>query len=282
MVVDLPGFSILRSKLENSPQLVANEKPSNTIQFLFETGAFLSSFPAVFLASTMQDTMSSRFLTNRRNSSRKDTDSDHILENNPNVHLNSRIEMDSWPFTSWNNLVSLLTSTSNPSSTMDDSAEINWAQIDSDTLVCASLIHEAMWFVAMKKTADENRWNRRSGEESPMKEQQFLMGFANSLRLRGVFESGLKLCRLELDSSMIDLSSILSTDRIWEDDDHFMELLQQKLGIRSPTHKYSFRKVKQSATKSPKHTKRLSVLASKNPSHFAFFLGSDIMEVFAD
>jgi len=281
VVVDLAGFSILSSKLKNSSPIIGNEKPSITIQYLYETGAFLSSFPVVFLASTMQGTISSRLLINRRNSARKEIESEHILENNPNRRVNSGIEMDSWPFTSWNNVVSLLTTTTNPSSVMDDSVEVHWSQVDSDTLVFKSLIHEAMWFVAMKKTVDENRWSRRNGEELPRKEEQFLMEFAGSLRLRGFFESALQVCQHELDSRVIDLGTLLNTDRIWENDYQLIELLQQKLGLRSPTHKYSFRKVKQNSTTSPKYTQGLATSSLKNPSHFSFFLGSDLATLFA-
>eukprot|EP00532_Pseudo-nitzschia_australis_P002521 CAMPEP_0168193236 /NCGR_PEP_ID=MMETSP0139_2-20121125/18493_1 /TAXON_ID=44445 /ORGANISM="Pseudo-nitzschia australis, Strain 10249 10 AB" /LENGTH=594 /DNA_ID=CAMNT_0008116567 /DNA_START=81 /DNA_END=1863 /DNA_ORIENTATION=- len=145
VVVDVSCLNVLRSNSESCSSFNGKEKSLNMNQFLYETGDILSSFPAVYLASTMQDTLSSKILTNHRSSVRKDIDSDHAIENDPKMGLNSRIEMDSWPYSSWDNLVPLFRSTTSPLNAEDDSVEIHWSQIDSDTLVYVSSIHEAMW-----------------------------------------------------------------------------------------------------------------------------------------
>ena len=113
---------------------------------MLETDGILS----VYIRTTIDHSFSGKMMGNRRNSGKRDNDYDHMLERNPCKGISSRIEVNSWPYTSWNNIIPMLKNTFSLSSE-GDSVEINWSQVDSDTSVYALPIHNAMWFVTMKK-----------------------------------------------------------------------------------------------------------------------------------
>jgi hypothetical protein len=275
VVADVAGFRALRSKSNHGSLIIGKEKSFNTNRCMLEPDDILSAYPAVYIRTTIDHSFSGKMLGNRRNSGKRNNDYDHTLERNPCKGVDSRIEMNSWPYTSWNNIIPMLKNTF-PLSSEGDSVEIHWSQVDSDTSVYTSPIHNAMWFVAMKKTNDDNRWNRRNDEERTRKEQQFFSDFPASLRLRGIFKSNLKINNDDEDSLLNELSINLIGDRLLDNGEtsQLLESFKRIFGLRSQGNKHGVQFRKQNATISPEFL--------TYPSHYAFFLGIHLMDSLGD
>ena len=283
VVADVAGFHMHRLKSNHGSSIIGKEELSSTNHCIPEPDDVLSAFPAVYLRTTIDHNLSSKMLGNRRNSGKKKNDNDYILEINPSKGVSSRIEKNSWPFTSWHNIIPMLKNIT-PSSLETNFSEINWSQVDSDTSVYASPIHNAMWFVAMKKTNDDNRWNRRNDEERTRKERQFFSDFSASLRLSDIFKTNLKIHNNDADSLLNELSHTLVGDRLLDNDDtsQLLESFKRIFGLRSLANKHSIQFRKRNATDSPELFKGLPTWYSTYPSHYAFFLGSQLMDSLGD
>ena len=283
IVVDVPGIHLLRSKSEHGSSIIRKEMSFTTNRYMLESDDILSAFPAVYIRSTTHINSSSKTLDNRRNSGRKDNDDERAVEKNPRNSINSKIEVNSWPHTSWNNLVPML-KTINPLSSEAGLDDISLSRIDEDTSAYISPINSTMWFVAMKKMTDHNRWSRPNDDELPKKEQQFFRNFAASLRLTNVFNINLGTNNLKMDSILNELNNTLKGDKMSDCDDtsHLLESFNRIFALRSPSNKYSLQLGGEKPPVIPRLSKEQPKLSPKYPSHFAFFLGSHLMDSICD
>jgi hypothetical protein len=234
----------------------------------------ISAFPAVYMRSPINHNS-----PNKKNSGTKDPVAVDTFEKDTSTNFRVRT-LHSWPYTSWTSLVSYLKRTLS-SVSGDDSAEIQWSQIDSETWVSSQSINDNMWLIAMRKSADDNRWNRKSNEERPGKEEEkFFIEFSTALRLRDIFKSVLETIHLESDSFV---GETLKQEGLLFDNDstrsQLLESFKGELGLRSSSSKvsYSVSLRKRSAKKSPRLIRQTTKI-SNNSSHCAFFLGSHLMD----
>ena len=162
---------------------------------------------------------------------------------------------NSWPYTSWDNIVAFLLSSD------DDSVRLDWSRIDESTTVLASRLDHLVWLVAIKKTNDDGRWNRRKNDdEHARKEKEAFIDLKNSLRFRNVFKSSLSD---EVDP--IFGSRFLESDNI----DHLLESFKRIFGLRSPNRHQRTQLRHESGT---------GTWSTPLPSHFAFFLGVHLLD----
>ena len=261
---------------EHESSVTGNDNSCITKQCVVQTENIISAFPAVYMRSTINQNSPCK---KRRNSGTKDPVAVNTFEKDTitNFRVNT---LHSWPYTSWTSLVSYLKRTLS-SVSEDDSAEIQWSQIDSTTWVFSQSINDNMWLIAMRKSADDNRWNRRSNEDRPGKEEEkFLIEFSTALRLRDIFKSVLETIHLESD---LFVGETLKQEGLLFDNDitrsQLLESFKGELGLRSSSSKvsYSVSLRKRSAKKSPRII-RQSTKISNNSSHCAFFLGSHLMD----
>jgi len=269
VVFDVTGCNMFHLKSEHRPSKIAKEKSLSTGQCRIQADDFLALFPAVYMRGTIHvNSATTQLMRARRNSSTKDTGGNHELEKDICTRTTSGID---WPYTTWNRLIPLLKGNLQLVPTKDYG--IQWSQIDSETSVYVSSINHSMWLVAMKKSADENRWNRRSCEE-----REFFNNFSSALRLRDIFKSVFEIRRLELDSLSIKLSEALKEDKPSGDNctSSLLDSFKEILGL--PSHNPSIPLQKQSVPKIPIHGKILPGSSLKNRSHHAFFLGSHLMD----
>ena len=279
VVASVAGFHIYRSISNYDSLIIGKEKSSSSSRDILEPSDILSVYPVVYLRTTTDHSLSGKILGARRNSGKKDHDYDNTLDKNRAGDINSKIEMNSWPYTSWNNIVPVLKN-SIPLSSDDDSVRIDWSQVDSDTSICTSPLDSMMWLVAMKKKNNDSRWNRRNDEERTRKERQLFWDLSTSLRLRDVFKSNLKKDSDDVDPLLSELSNTLIGNRLLDNDDtsQLLEALKRIFGLRLPRHcSTQFRK--QNRTVGPTLLNGRDTWSSAPlPSHFAFFLGSHLMD----
>lgn len=253
---------------EHGPSVIGKETSFVANQCLVQNENVVSAFRTIYMRSTInQNSHNKKLMGTRRNSGKKDIVIDNVLEKDANSHVNFRVENDSWPYTSWTSLVPYLKGTRS-SVLDDDSAEIQWSQIDSDTSLYIKSINNIMWLLVMRKTSDENRWNRRSKEE-----EKFFTEFSTALQLRGIFKTALEMSNLEFDSL---IGKTLKQEELMVD--NCLESIIGELDLRSPSIKsssYSIAIRKRNAKKKLRPIKRLT---DNSSSHYAFFLGSHLMD----
>lgn len=280
VVANVDRFHMHRSIFNHGSLFGGKEKASNISRSVLESGDILSEFPAVFIRTTTDQHLSSNLLGARRNSGKKE-EYDYTLEKNGSNNISLRRQKNSWPFTSWSNIVPMLKNTMLLSPD-DDPLGMNWSQVDSDTSIYASPLDDVMWLVAMKKINDDSRWNRRHDEERSTKERQFFSDISTSLRLRDVFKSNLKMNSDDTYRILNELTNTLVANTRLLDNDNtsqLLELFKKIFGLRSQNNKHSIRFRKQNATVSPKSLEGLQTWSSPLPSHFAFFLGGNLMNI---
>ena len=280
VVANVDGFHMHRSIFNHGSLFSGKEKASNISRSILESGDIFSEFPAVFVRTTTDQHLSGNLLGARRNSGKKD-EYDYTLEKNRSNNIILRGQKNSWPFTSWNSIVPMLKNTMllRPD---DDPLGMNWSQVDSDTSIYVSPLDDMMWLVAMKKVNDDSRWNRRHDEERATKERQFFSDISTSLRLRDVFKSNLKTNSDETYRLLNELiNTLVANSRLLDNDNtsQLLELFKKIFGLRSPNNKHSIRFRKQSPTVSPKSLEGLQTWSSPLPSHFAFFLGGNLVNI---
>eukprot|EP00531_Pseudo-nitzschia_arenysensis_P018553 CAMPEP_0116127434 /NCGR_PEP_ID=MMETSP0329-20121206/6838_1 /TAXON_ID=697910 /ORGANISM="Pseudo-nitzschia arenysensis, Strain B593" /LENGTH=593 /DNA_ID=CAMNT_0003621533 /DNA_START=606 /DNA_END=2390 /DNA_ORIENTATION=+ len=280
VVASVDDFHMHRSLSKPGSIFSGKEKTSNINRSMLESFDLLSEFPAVFIRTTTDQYSSGNLLGARRNSGKKD-EYDYTMAKKRSSHIQSRVEMNSWPFTSWGNVIPMLKNHMLLSPD-GDSLEMNWSQVDSDTSIYASPIDDVMWLVAMKKANDESRWNRRyDDEERATKEKQFFSDILASLRLRDIFKSNLKVSSGDTDRLLNELSNTMVANTRLLDTDNSSQLLEsfkRIFGLRSLNTKYSGHFQNQNAMLTPKSVEDLRTGSSPLPSHFAFFLGSHLMD----
>jgi hypothetical protein len=271
LVADVAAFHMLRSASNHSALIIGKEKSLKANRRKLEPDDILSAYPVVYMRTTADHDLSSKILGSRRN-----VDNDLTSEKDRFKGVNARKEMISWPFTSWSNIIPVLKNTLSLIAETD-SVEVNWSQVDSETSIYASSVNNSMWFVAMKRKSDDNRWNRRNDEERTRKEKQFLTEFSSCLRLVDVFKSNVKTGKDDVNRLSNELSRTLSGDRLFDNDDksQLLESFRRIFGLRSP-HTFPFRK--QNTTMSPEFFNGLNTWSSTCPGHYAFFLGSPLMD----
>lgn len=266
---------------EHGPSVIGKENSFIANQCLVQTENVISAFRTIYMRSTInQNSPNKKVMGTRRNSGKKDIVIDNILEKDTNSHINFRVENDSWPYTSWTSLVPYLKGTCS-SVSEDDSAEKQWSQIDSDTSLYIESINNVMWLLVMRKTSDENRWNRRTGEERGKEEEKFFTEFSTALRLREIFKTMLEMSHLEFD---LLVGETLKQEGLMVDNDNsrsqLLESIKGELGLRSPSIKsstYSIALRKRNAKKKLRPVKRPTTKTNNSSSHYAFFLGSHLM-----
>ncbi len=279
VVASVDDFHMHRSPSKPSSIFSGKEKKSNINRSMLESSDFLSEFPAVFIRTTPDQYLSGNLLGARRTSGKKD-EYDYTVAKKRSNNVNSTAETNAWPFTSWGNIVPMLKNHMLLSPD-DDSLEMNWSQVDSDTSIYASPIDDVMWLVAMKKVNDESRWNRRHDEERATKEKQFFLDILASLRLRDVFKSNLKTSGSDTNRLLNELSNArVSNTRLLDNDNNgqLLESFKKIFGLRSLNSRHSSHFRKQNATVSPKSVEDLHMRSSPLPGHFSFFLGSHLMD----
>lgn len=250
---------------------------SSSGQSLPEHTDGLSAFSIVYIRTTGES--SEKISVIRRNSGKKDVDFDnhYAQEKNRSGDVHS---MSSWPYMSWDNIVPLLKNNIPLSSDDDDSVGIDWLRADSETSIYASRLDHNTWVVAMKKTNDDSRWNRRKkDEERARKERELFLDLQNHLRLMDVFKVSLRAASNDADPILNELSNTVIGNRLLENENtsHLLESFKRIFGLRSPTRQIAQLR-HQGGTVSPKLLKGLDTWSSPLPSHFAFFLGGQLLE----
>ena len=276
VVADVSAINILRLKSNHGGPSIGKQQSLNTGQGRPESDDILSAYPAVYMRIVTDSNSTGRMY--HKNSVKQDNDNDCLLEQSPSI--DSRMDVNHWPYTSWNNIVKKVLKNTLSSSSEEEHFKISWSQVDPHTSVFASSICNAMWFVAMKKTNDDDQWNRRNDEERARKERQIFSHFITSLQLKGVFKRSLKINYNDTGSLSYELSNALVRNRLLENQDanRLLESFKRIFGVRSSgdKHRMSFRT--RYTNRSPEHLKGLPSWSSSCPSHFTFFLGKSLMD----
>jgi len=275
VVADVAAFHTLRSKSNHSLLITGKEKSLSSNQYDADHND--SEYHALYFRGTIDHNSSKKISASRGNHGKKDCDHDHLLKKKHCRGISLRTKVNCWPYTSWNNITLVLKNTL-LSRSKDDSAEIDWSQVDSETLVYASCIHSGMWFVAMKKIRDEIR--RNDDEHTITKERQFLTDFQSSLRLRDTIKSDLRIKDENTDPLLKVFSDTFIRGRFLDTNDlgELVESFKKLFGLNSQGHKHSLSYRKIDTKISPKFLK----IPSAYPSHYAFFLGNDLVDLLGD
>mmetsp|Transcript_3775 Transcript_3775/g.9898 ORF Transcript_3775/g.9898 Transcript_3775/m.9898 type:complete len:733 (+) Transcript_3775:123-2321(+) len=276
VVADVSVVHMLRLK-SNHGSFIGKQQSLNSRQGRLDPDDILSAYPAVYMRITTQYNSTGRMFP--RNSVKQENGNDALMDESPTTGVDSRVDTNHWPYTSWNNMVKKKFKNTLSSNAEEEYLKIQWSQIDPHTSVFASSICNAMWFVAMKKTNDDNRLNRRNDEERSRKERQFFSYFITSLQLKDVFKRNLKTNDNDIGSLLHELSNTLVRDRLLTNHDAngLLESFKRIFGLRSWGDKHRMKFRTWSTNTFHEHRTGVSSWVSISSSHFNFFLGKNLM-----
>lgn len=252
---------------EHGLSTVGQQESSIMNKSLIQDQNIIFDYPAIYMRSntTVQNPSRNKIMGKRRNSGSK----------NGTLNTVSETEKE-WPYSSWTSIIPYLNGSCTLMPGKESSGEIQWSQIDSDTLVYALPINkQGMWLLAMRKRFDDNRWSRRNIDEQPGKEdRKFFREFSSALTLRTVLKLNLEVDRLEEDSL---IGKTLKQEELFIDYNNtstqVVDSIKAELSLRSPSSKaYKLPLRKQGAKQERRPIKRLN--KNSNNSHYDFFLGN--------